>query len=131
VQHVDKVIPDKHKQTKYRPGGSETICPRRWQFNPKIAADLRLSADGSAVRISLVVGGGQAAGIQRVYSLGSCAMGQTDRRITLFQNASLDYFHYHYAQTEMSVFRVRRTGWQATAEYTHTHLTALFPGLLR
>jgi len=71
------------------------------------------------------------AGIQRVYSLGSCAMGQTDRRIALFQNASLDYFHY--AQTEMSVFRVRRTGWQATAEYTHTHthLTALFPGLPR
>jgi len=46
-------------------------------------------------------------------------MGQTDRRITLFQNASLDYFHY--AQTEMSVFRVRHTGWQATAEYTRTH----------
>jgi len=32
--------------TTYRPGGGETICPpRRWQFDPKIAADLRPSAD--------------------------------------------------------------------------------------
>jgi len=32
--------------SRYRPGGGETICPRRWQFDPKIAADLRPSADG-------------------------------------------------------------------------------------
>jgi len=32
--------------------------PRRWQFDPKIAADLRPSADGSAVCTSLVAGGG-------------------------------------------------------------------------
>jgi len=62
--------------TSYRPGGGETICPgRRWQFDggillrcqsghlrqsmdPKIAADLRPSADGSAVRTSLMAGGG-------------------------------------------------------------------------
>jgi len=37
--------------TKYRPGCGQTICPaRRWQFDTKIAADLRPSADGSAVR---------------------------------------------------------------------------------
>ena len=40
----------------------------------KIAADLRPSADGFAVRTSLVAGGGYAAGSQRAYSLDSCAM---------------------------------------------------------
>jgi len=30
--------------------------PPRWQFDPKIAADLRPSADGSAARTSLVAG---------------------------------------------------------------------------
>ena len=59
--------------------GSSTVA--------KIAADLRPSADGSAVRTSLVAGGGYAAGSQRAYSLGSCAMGHTDGRIALFQNA--------------------------------------------
>ena len=34
--------------TGYRPWGGETICPRRWQFDLKIAADLRPSGDGSA-----------------------------------------------------------------------------------
>jgi len=33
-------------------------APRRWQFDPKIAADLRPSAYRSAVRTSLVAGGG-------------------------------------------------------------------------
>jgi len=51
----------------------ETICsPRRWQF------DCGKNCDGSEVRTYLVAGGGQAAGSQRAYSLGSCAMGQTD-----------------------------------------------------
>ena len=48
-------------ETRYRPrgGGGETICPpRRWQFDPKIAADLHPSADGSTVHTSLVAGGG-------------------------------------------------------------------------
>ena len=40
-------------------------------------ADLRPSADGSAVRASLMAGRGQAAGSQRACSLGSCATGQT------------------------------------------------------
>ena len=60
--------------------GGETICP------PPM--DLRPSADGSAVRTSLVASGGFAAGSQRAYSLGGCAMGQTDGRIALFQNSS-------------------------------------------
>ena len=51
-------------------GGGSTVA--------KIAADLRPSADGSAVRASLVAGGRYAAGSQRDYSLGSCAMGQRD-----------------------------------------------------
>ena len=59
--------------------GSSTVA--------KIAEDLRPSADGSPVRTSLVAGSGQAAGSQRAYSLGSCAVGQTDGRIALFQNA--------------------------------------------
>jgi len=33
-------------------------APRRWQFDAKIVADLRPSADKSAVRASLVAGGG-------------------------------------------------------------------------
>jgi len=45
-------------ETRFRPGGGETISPRRWQFDPKIAADLRPSADGPSVRTSLVAGGG-------------------------------------------------------------------------
>ena len=44
----------------------------------KIVADLRPSADGSAVRTSPVTSGGYAAGSQRAYSFSSCAMGQTD-----------------------------------------------------
>jgi len=39
--------------------------PRRWQFDGgKIAADLRPSSDGSAVRTSLVAGGGRVAKLQ-------------------------------------------------------------------
>ena len=37
------------------PGAARRYVPRRWQFDTKIAADLRPSADGSAVRTSLVV----------------------------------------------------------------------------
>jgi len=45
--------PNRHLTlTSYRPGGGETI----WPVRP--AADLHPSADGSAVRISLVAGGG-------------------------------------------------------------------------
>jgi len=61
------------------------MAVRRWQ---KIAADLRPSADGFAVRTSLVAGGGYAAGSQRAYSLDSCAMGQTEGRIAVSLNAS-------------------------------------------
>ena len=35
-------------KTSYRPGGGETLCPA--QMAVRLAADLRLSADGSAVR---------------------------------------------------------------------------------
>ena len=62
-------------------------------MDPKIAADLRPSADGSAVRTCLVAGGGEAAGSQRAYSLGSCAMGQRDARIALSQNALMGRGH--------------------------------------
>ena len=41
----------------YHSGGGGTICNPPWQFGPKIAADLRPSVDGSAVRTSLVAGG--------------------------------------------------------------------------
>jgi len=40
------------------PGAARRYAPRRWQFNPKIAANLRRSADWSAVPTSLVAGGG-------------------------------------------------------------------------
>ena len=39
-------------------GAARRYAPRGWQFDPKTAADLRPSADGSAVRTSLVAGGG-------------------------------------------------------------------------
>jgi len=54
--------------TSYRPGGGKTICPPPMAV--RLMADLHPSAAGSAVRTSLVAGGG--------YSLGSCALGQTD-----------------------------------------------------
>jgi len=58
--HYDSSYTKKFNQTRYHPGGDETICPPpcRWQFDSKIAADLRPSADWSAVRASLVAGGG-------------------------------------------------------------------------
>jgi len=61
--------------------------PLWWQFDGgrKIAADLRPSADRSAVRISLVAKL-QVASV-RAYSPGSCAMGRTDGRTAPFQNA--------------------------------------------
>jgi len=41
------------------PGRRDDVPPRRWHFDGiRIAADLRPSADESAVRISLVAGGG-------------------------------------------------------------------------
>jgi len=40
------------------PGAARRYAPCRWQFDPKIAADLRPSADRSAVPTSLVAGGG-------------------------------------------------------------------------
>ena len=43
---------------KLSPQSVRRYVHRRWQFDPKIVADLRLSADGSAVRTSLVAGGG-------------------------------------------------------------------------
>ena len=53
-------------QTGYRPGAARRYVPRKSSTNkdlrqsrdPKIAADLRPSANGSAVRTSLVAGGG-------------------------------------------------------------------------
>jgi len=43
------------------------ICLHRWQLNPKITADLRLSADRSAVHTSLMAGGRKAADSQHAY----------------------------------------------------------------
>jgi len=40
------------------PGAARRYAPRGWQFGPKTAADLRPSADRSAVCTSLVAGGG-------------------------------------------------------------------------
>ena len=55
----------------------------------KIAADLHPSTDGSAVRTSQVASSGKAAGSQRAYSLGSCAMGQTEGRTEKKQTDSV------------------------------------------
>ena len=74
--------------TRYRKGRFDGDISFRRQS--KTAADIRPSSDGSAVRTSLVAGGGYASGSQRAYSLGSCATGQTDGRIALFQNAPYD-----------------------------------------
>ena len=48
-------------ETSYRPGGGETICPP--PMAARLASDLRPSADGSAVRKSLVSGGGYSLGL--------------------------------------------------------------------
>jgi len=46
------------RQQGIAPRAARRYASRRRQFDPKIAADLRPSADGSAVRTSLVTGGG-------------------------------------------------------------------------
>jgi len=50
-------------QKSYRHGGGETICPP--PMAPQLAADLRPSADGSAVRTSLMADQLQAASVHR------------------------------------------------------------------
>jgi len=66
-------------------GAARRYATRRWQFDPKLAADLRPSADASAVHTSLVAGGGQAAGSQRgAYRRWDR---QTDRWIAVSLNA--------------------------------------------
>jgi len=83
----------KLSNTRYRPrggGGRRDDMPIPADGSSTVAknaANLRPSADGSAVRTSLMAGDGQSAGSHRAYSLGSCAMGRTDGRIALFQNA--------------------------------------------
>ena len=52
----------RHKKS-YRPGGGETICPP--PMAPRLAADLRPSADGSAVRTCLMADQLQAASVHR------------------------------------------------------------------
>jgi len=48
-RHIHEIIAYvKIHVTSYRPGGGETICPRPMAV--RLAADLRPSADGSAVR---------------------------------------------------------------------------------
>ena len=74
--------------TSFRPGG-ETISPRRWQFDSKIAADLRPSADGSAVRTSLVGRWPAVAQLQAAGPWDRLTDGQMDGRIALFRNAPL------------------------------------------
>jgi len=72
-------------------GESRRYAPRRWQFNPKIVAD-RPSMDGSAVCTSgrqRWLSCRQSACLEPRYA----ATGQTDRRITLFQNALLGWEH--------------------------------------
>ena len=70
-------------RTSYRPGGCETICLR--PMAARLAADLRLSADGSAVRTSMLAGQLQAASVpitQAAAQRSQRAMAQagTDRR---------------------------------------------------
>jgi len=64
-------------ETNYRPGGCKTICPPP-PMAVRLTADLRPSADRSAVRTSLVAGGRPAAGSRHAFSLGWDR--QTDRQ---------------------------------------------------
>jgi len=54
---VQLVVQQIHNKVSPR-GAARRYASRRRQFGPKIAADLRPSADGSAVRTSLLAGGG-------------------------------------------------------------------------
>ena len=66
-------------KTRYRPGGGETIRPRQWQLDGgKNRSGSTSGRGGGAVRTPPVADDGKAAGSQRAYSLGSCAMRQTD-----------------------------------------------------
>jgi len=70
--------------------GSSTVAYRfvanQTIMDPKIAADLRPSADGSAHLWWPAVTKLQAASVP-IAQAGSCVMGQTDGRIALFRNA--------------------------------------------
>jgi len=57
VQHRH-LVSDFEETTVSPRGRRDDMPPRRWQFDPKIVADLRPSADESAVHTSLVAGGG-------------------------------------------------------------------------
>jgi len=70
VLHYDEGVAPGQRDDMPTADGRSTVA--------KIAADLRPSADGSAVRTSLVTGG--TAGSQRVHNLSSFALGQTDGR---------------------------------------------------
>ena len=63
--------------TKLSQGAARLYAPRP-PMAVRLAADLRPSADGSAVHTYLVVGGGYSLGQLRAW--GSCALGQTDGR---------------------------------------------------
>jgi len=67
-------------KTRYRPGGGETICPRRWQFDPKNRGG-STSVRGR-VRSPHISGGRLWLSCRQpaCYSLGSCAIEQTDGR---------------------------------------------------
>ena len=62
----------------YRPGGGETICPRRWQFDSRRIYVRPRTYPQSAHLWWPAVAKLQAASVTIAY--GSCAMGQTDGR---------------------------------------------------
>ena len=86
----------KSSATSYRPGGGETICPPPMAV--RLAADLRPSADGSAVRTSLVASQLQAASVP----IAQAAAPHSQRaihRVTVAQFRSISMpagFHSHF-----------------------------------
>jgi len=64
------------------PGAARRYAPRRWQFD-------RWQNRSGSTPVSGRVRSPHISGGQRAHSPGSCAMGQTDGRIALFQNAPL------------------------------------------
>jgi len=86
-----------HNQQGVAPRAARRYAPSpQWQFDGGKNRGGSMSARGR-VRSPHISGGwgGYAAGSQRAYSLGSCAMGQTDGLIALFQNAPQDRVSCH------------------------------------
>jgi len=94
--HLSRQLTSTHcdiTRTRCRPGAARRHAPRRWQSDPKIAADLRPSADVSAVRTSLVAGAGISSRRPRRYLVQRCETRVSPNKITYLDLGEMSLRH--------------------------------------